>query len=303
MTATVITTRALAPLPTRILIAFAEFMGPFLFGTAVAHTIGSEIANPAELQLDSLFAALGSAILWNIFAWKTGLPTSSSHAIIGGLIGAVVFHNGWGAIHADGILKVIASLLLSPLVSFIAGYLLTRFVYWAAQNARPSINQFFRQGQIVTSIALAFSHGGNDAQKTMGLVTMALIITGLQTDFVVPTWVKLACAFAIASGTAIGNKRLTRKIGQKFYKVRPINGFDAQVASTAVILTASLLGGPVSTSQVVSSAILGAGASERWGKVRWHIGGEILIAWLVTIPANILVAMGLSWLLHFLPVF
>jgi PiT family inorganic phosphate transporter len=300
MVATVISSHSLSPAMARSLIAVAEFMGPFLFGTAVAHTIGSEIADPANLNLNVLFAALISAIVWNIIAWLLGFPTSSSHALIGGLIGAVAFTRGWGAIHQAGVLKVVAALLLAPVAGFIAGFLLTRLVYWLAQSARPSINGLFRRGQVVTSAALALSHGANDAQKTMGLITMALVIINYQKDFIVPLWVKAICALAIALGTAVGNWRLIRKLGGKFYKIRPVHGFNAQVASAGVILTASLLGGPVSTTQVVSSSIMGVGASERLGKVRWQVAGEILIAWLVTIPVNILLAMAISRAMQFI---
>jgi inorganic phosphate transporter, PiT family len=297
MVATVISSRALRPSFARVLIAIAEFMGPFLFGTAVAHTIGSEIVDPSILNINVLFAALISAILWNVVAWLLGFPTSSSHAIIGGLIGATVFYVGWNVIHLAGVIKVFVSLLLSPLVGFLAGFILTKLVYWLAQESRPSINWFFKRGQVVTSATLALSYGGNDAQKTMGLITMALVATRIQSTFVVPTWVKLICAIAIALGTVVGNWRLIRKLGGKFYKIRPVNGFNAQAASAAVVIGASLLGGPVSTTQVVSSSIMGVGASERWGKVRWNTAGEIALAWLVTIPVNILLANGISWLI------
>jgi PiT family inorganic phosphate transporter len=221
---------------------------------------------------------------------------------MGGFIGAVIVGAGWGAIQLSGLEKILIALFTSPIVGFIIGYLILRITIIFSWNASPRINQFFRQSQVLTALALALSHGTNDAQKTMGIITLALVTDGFLTVFKVPTWVILACATMIALGTALGGWKLIRTLGGKIFKIRPVDGFASQLASAAVILAASLVGGPVSTTQVVSSAILGVGTGERANKVRWGVAQEIVVAWLLTIPATALVAAGFYWLLgQFLP--
>jgi PiT family inorganic phosphate transporter len=193
-------------------------------------------------------------------------------------------------------------LFISPILGFLIGYLFTKVIFFLARGANPKINWFFRRTQIITGIALAFSHGTNDAQKTMGVITLALLITGYLKAFTVPFWVIVICAGAIAMGTALGGWRLIKTLGGKFYKIRPVHGFAVQMTSAFVILGASLVGGPVSTTQVVSSAIMGVGSAERVSKVRWGVGGEIVLAWIVTIPATALVAAGTYWLILNAPV-
>jgi PiT family inorganic phosphate transporter len=196
----------------------------------------------------------------------------------------------------SGLEKVLIALFISPIIGLVLGYLLTRLVFFLARGASPRINWFFKRSQIITAIALGLSHGTNDAQKTMGVITLGLVTTGYLTQFQVPTWVIALSAGAIALGTAFGGWRLIRTLGGKFYKIRPVHGFSIQVTSAAVILGASLVGGPVSTTQVVSSAIMGVGSAERLSKVRWGVAGNIAVAWVVTIPATALVAAGLYWL-------
>jgi PiT family inorganic phosphate transporter len=217
--------------------------------------------------------------------------------MIGGLIGAVVMGAGWNAIQLSGLEKVLITLFASPIIGFLVGFLILRITYLLSWNATPRINGFFRQSQIFTSLALALSHGTNDAQKTMGIITLALVTSGFIPTFIVPRWVILACATMIALGTWFGGWKLIRTLGGKFYRIRPVDGFASQLASAGVILTASLIGGPVSTTQVVSSAIMGVGAAERANKVRWGVAQEIATAWLLTIPATALVAAGLYALL------
>jgi PiT family inorganic phosphate transporter len=294
--ATVISSRALPPRTALLMTAVAEFCGPFIFGVAVATTIGHDLIRPGALTMQALFAALLSAILWNVITWWAGIPSSSSHALIGGIIGAVGAEAGLLAINPRGLGKVLLALFISPIIGLVAGYLFTKLVFWLARGASPRINWFFKRSQIFTSLALALSHGTNDAQKTMGIIALGLVTAGHLSHFHVPVWVIALSAGAIAVGTAFGGWRLIRTLGGKFYRIRPVHGFSAQLTSASVILGASLLGGPVSTTQVVSSTIVGAGSAERLNKVRWGVAGNIATAWLLTIPCTALMAAGLYWL-------
>ncbi len=282
--ATMIASRALSGRQALTITAIAEFIGPFLFGVAVATTIGNEVLSDHTLKLSVILAALCASIVWNLITWRWGIPASSSHALIGGLIGAGILEGGVEVIKWSGLVKVLAALTFSPFVGLVAGYLAMKLVLFLARGATPAISTVFKRSQIVTALALALSHGTNDAQKTMGVITMGLVTAGVLTEFQVPTAVIALSAAAIALGTATGGWRLIRTLGGKFYKVRPVHGFTTQMASAGVILGAALLGGPVSTTQVVSSAIMGVGAAERLSKVRWGVGGHIVMAWLTTIP-------------------
>ena len=293
--ATMISSRAFRPPVAMTVTAVAEFSGPFIFGVAVAKTIGKDLVAPGAINLLVIVVALGAACLWSLFTWRLGLPSSSSHALVGGLVGATLVGAGWHAIQLAGFFKVLLSLFAAPILGLTVGYLLTRLVLLLARSATPGINRFFKSSQLVTAVALAFSHGTNDAQKSMGIITLGLVASGYLSVFVVPLWVIVACSGLIALGTALGDWRLIKTLGAKFYKIRPVDGFNAQLTSAIVILGASLLGGPVSTTQVVSSAIVGVGSAERLSRVRWGVVGEILLAWLFTIPASGLAAAGLYW--------
>jgi len=295
--ATMIASRAFRPNTALGLTAVANFLGPFLFGVAVATTIGEEVAQSDALNLDVLIACLFGAIVWNLLTWFLGIPSSSSHALIGGMVGAVLAGAGVGAIKLHGLEKVVIALFTSPLLGFACGFLLTRLIYFLIRNATPNINEFFKRGQLVTALGMAFSHGTNDAQKTMGIITLSLLIGGYIDSFKVPMWVIALSAGAIALGTALGGWKLIRTLGGRFYKIRPIHSFSTQMTSSIVILGASILGLPVSTSQVVSSAIIGVGSSESFGKVRWSVAEEIVMAWFITIPASALVSAGLYWVI------
>ena len=297
--ATMISSRAFPPSTALGMTAVAEFLGPFLFGITVAKTIGSDIVDSRLLTLDTLIACLIGAVIWNLLTWFFGIPSSSSHALIGGLAGAVFVSVGLGVIKIQGLYIVLIALFVSPLIGFIVGFIVLRIIYFLAKNATPRINDLFRNGQFFTAIGLAFSHGTNDAQKTMGIITLSLIIGGQLSNFIVPFWVILLSASIMALGTALGGWRLIRTLGGKFYKIRPVHSFATQMTSAVVILTASLVGLPVSTTQVVSSAIIGVGASERFGKVRWGVAGDILTAWIVTIPASALLSACVYWLIFF----
>jgi PiT family inorganic phosphate transporter len=295
--ATMIASRAFRPNTALALTAVAEFLGPFLFGVTVARTIGDEVAQSTALNLDVIVACLVGAIAWNILTWFFGIPSSSSHALIGGMVGAVMAGAGFGAIKLHGLEKVLIALFTSPLIGFAAGFVITRLIYFLVRNATPDVNLFFKNGQFVTALGMAFSHGTNDAQKTMGIITLSLVIGGYITEFRVPFWVIGISAMAIALGTALGGWRLIRTLGGKFYKIRPVHSFSTQLTSGIVILTASAFGLPVSTSQVVSSAIIGVGSSERLGKIRWSVAEEIVTAWFITIPASALFSAGIYWLI------
>jgi PiT family inorganic phosphate transporter len=295
--ATMISSRAFSPRVALGMTAVAEFSGPLIFGVAVANTIGHEIVDPATISIPIVLAALLSAILWDLLTWFLGFPSSSSHALVGGILGAVVVGAGWREIELPGLEKVLIALFTSPLVGFAAGFILLKVIVALSWNATPRINQWFKRSQVVTGLALALSHGTNDSQKTMGIITLALVTAGYLRVFAVPLWVILLCATMIASGTAVGGWRLIRTLGGKIFKIRPLEGFTAQLASASVIITASLFGGPVSTTQVVSSAIMGTGTAERANKVRWGVAQEIALAWLLTIPASAAMAAGLYWIL------
>lgn len=285
--ATAISSRALRPRVALWMTAAAEFAAPFLFGVAVATTVGSGLVLPTAVTTLVVVSGVMAAIVWNIITWFIGMPSSSSHALVGGLIGAAIFSEGFQVIQLDGLGIILLALLLSPLLGLIFGFLVMRTVLLSFRNAGPSVNTLFKRFQIATAIGLALSHGSNDAQKTMGIITLGLVSAGVQETFFVPFWVIFVSAAAIALGTATGGWRLIRTLGGRIYKIRPVDAFSSQAASGSVILTAALLGGPVSTTHVVSSAIMGVGAADRISKVRWEVGKEMAITWIVTIPTTI----------------
>jgi len=298
--ATVISTRAMRPRLALWMAAIANGVGPLLFGVAVAETIGHEVVAERAVTLPVVYAALLAAILWNVITLKLGIPSSTSHALIGGMVGPVLAGYGSGAILANGLLKVLLTLFLSPILGMIAGYWIIKLCFFLARGATPRINVWFQRGQILTAAMLALSHGTNDAQKTMGVIALGLVATGHMATFHIPLWVILASAVAMGAGTLCGGWSLIRTLGTGFYRLRPVHGFSAQIASSAVILGAALLGGPVSTTHVVSSAIVGAGSAERVQKVRWGVVNSIVVSWLLTIPAAAALGALLYTLIHYL---
>jgi len=300
--ATVIASRAMQPISAVVVVGFFEFLGPLLGGTAVANTIGKFVdlsGLPGELSLTVLVSGLAGAIFWNLFTWWKGIPSSSSHALIGGLIGAVVLavgteHVAWGFSelahgHLTGVMKVILALLLSPVIGFGVGFLLHTVARYAFRTAHPRLNRSLRLGQYLTAAGLAFSHGANDAQKSMGILTLVLLLGGFIPTFEVPYWVMLACATALTLGILSGGWRIVRTVGFSIYKVRPLHALNSQLTSAGVIFTASLFGAPVSTTHVVATSIMGIGASEHPRSVRWGKARAIVTTWLITIPAAALV--------------
>ncbi|MBL8405665.1 MAG: inorganic phosphate transporter [Dechloromonas sp.] len=309
--ATVIASRAMTPAQAVIVVGVFEFLGPLLGGTAVANTIGKFVVLDGVLpilSLSILLCGLIGAIAWNLATWYFGIPSSSSHALVGGLIGAIVVSVGadhvlWGfgqlaSGHLTGIVKVLAALVLSPLIGFWVGFLIHRLLHALLMAANPAANARLRGLQFVTAAGLAFSHGANDAQKSMGILTLVLLLGGFIPSFEVPFWVMLACASAITLGILSGGWRIVRTLGFAIYRVRPIHALGSQLTSAAVIMAASVAGAPVSTTHVVATSIMGIGASERPRAVRWAKAKDIATTWLITIPGAALVAIQAYALVH-----
>ncbi|MFA6002751.1 MAG: inorganic phosphate transporter [Elusimicrobiota bacterium] len=296
--ATMISTRAFQPETALVIAASAEFLGPFLFGTAVAKTIGQGLIHPGDATIGVIFSALIGAITWNIITWYFGLPSSSSHSLIGGLSGAVIAAFGVSHLNVHGFAIVVVVLFTSPLIGLGAGYWLQKILVFLSRGFTPRINEAYKRMQVVSAVSLALSHGTNDAQKSMGIITMTLVSVGYLQDFKVPAWAIVACAAAMSLGTAVGGWRIIKTVGDKIYRLRPINGFAAQTASAVVIMSAALLGGPVSTTHVVSSAIAGVGSAERIKAVRWNMAFDIALTWIITIPASAAVAAGAYFFIH-----
>ena len=313
MLATIVASRATTPIQAAVLVSFFTFLGPILGGTAVANTIGNFV-DVTDLEtiasLTVVLAGLAGAIAWNLLTWWLGLPASSSQALVGGLVGAVAVAAGpehvvWGFAAAatgqlTGVTKVLGALLISPVLGFLFGWVIHRIMSLALRGAPPTANRYLRGFQWLTTAALAFSHGTNDAQKGMGIIAMLLVLGGVNTEFYVPLWVIVASATAITLGTLAGGWRIVRTLGFGIYKVRPIHALDAQLTSAGVILTASAIGGPVSTTQVVSTSIMGIGASERPKSVRWGTAKEIVGTWLITMPGAAVVSIGIYLLIQML---
>ncbi len=286
----VIASRAMRPRLALYLVAFAELIAPFLFGSAVARSITTGLLNTQVITLDAIVIAMVAAVMWSVFCWWRGIPSSSTHALIGGLVGATLVINGPGAIHMSGLLFVLLPLVLAPVVGLIAGWILMSVLLFTFSGASPKINGLFRKVQVGAAFLLAMSNSANDAHKSMGIITLGLILTGRATPSTVPIWVLAACAAAISLGASRGDWRQIRNLGGKVYRIRPLNALASQAASTAVVVAASAFGMPVSTSHIISTALMGAGASERINKVRWHVASEMATAWVLTIPATIAVA-------------
>jgi len=295
---TPIASRALSPIQAVAIVAVFEFLGPILGGTAVANTIGKlvDLEDVASvLSVSIILCGLFGAVFWNLLTARLGIPSSSSHALVGGLAGAVLVgvgadHMMWSmeqlsAGHLTGVVKVLLALILSPLVVFWLGFFVHRLVFFLARGAKPSVNRFFRQIQLLSCAGLAFSHGANDAQKSMGIITLVLLSGGVLDEFKVPFWVILSCAAAITLGILSGSWRIARTVGLGVFKVRPIHAFGVQLTSAAVIFGGSMVGAPVSSTHVVNSSLLGIAASERPKAVRWAKAKELFSTWLITIPA------------------
>jgi PiT family inorganic phosphate transporter len=296
--ATSVGTRALTPRPAVAIAAVMNFAGIFQT-TAVASTVGKGLIDTSLATQQALLAALAGAITWNLITWYFGLPSSSSHALFGGLIGAALVKSGSKGVLWHGVAhKVAIPALVAPAIAFASAFVLLIVLYWSFKWVTPGVgNRGFRLGQIASGAWVSFNHGANDAQKTMGVIALALVLHrhGDAGKLPIPLWVKLVAGFAIAAGTYVGGWRIIRTLSQRIYSMEPVQGFAAQTTAGATIYLATHFGYPLSTTHVISGSVLGAGATKRLSAVRWGVAGNILIAWVLTIPAAALVAAALYW--------
>lgn len=301
--ATSVSTRVLSMRAAVIMSAIANLLGAFI-SEKVAQTIGDGIVTPSLISPSVIIIAIIGAILWDLLTWYYGIPSSSSHALIGSLIGAaIVYQTSFKVVNWIGFLtKVIIPLIASPIIGFIFGYAFMILLQWVLRKARPSnVTKFFSKAQIVSAMFMALNHGGNDAQKSMGIITMSLVSGGLISHFYVPIWVKAACAVSMALGTSVGGYRIIKTMGMNMAKLAPVNGFAAETGAAAVIFSATMLfHAPVSTTQIISTSIMGVAASKRVSSVRWMVAKNILMAWIVTIPACAIISGIISLLLKLL---
>ncbi len=299
LAAPAISTRAISRSRALLVAALAQFLGPFLFGTAVARAISVGLISSPSLPIEAVVAALMAAVAWIGVTGLTGIPSSSSHALVGGLIGAALAAAGWGGLRMDGVVRILVALTISPPLGLLLGYLAVRLALWLTREARPSVNETFRRGQIPALALLALSHGTSDGPKSMGMLVLALMAAGRLTTFDIPLWIKLACMTAFSLGTLLAGWRQMRTVGGRIFHMRAVHGFSALAGGAVVVLGSGLLGGPISTTQVIASSVMGAGAGERVNQVRWLILRDLLVAWVLTVPAASLLAAVTFFVLIF----
>jgi inorganic phosphate transporter, PiT family len=294
--ATSVSTRALSPRMAVLTAAIANLAGAFVT-TAVAKTVGKGIIDINLATEKTVLAALIGAIVWNLITWRLGLPSSSSHALIGGLVGAALVQSGSKGVEWHGIAHNVAiPAVVAPVIAFAGAFLLLLAIYWLFVRITPGVgNRTFRLGQLASGTWMAFTHGANDAQKTMGVIALALFESGHISHFYIPTWVIVAAGLAIGAGTYVGGWRIMRTLGQRVFSIEPASGFAAQTTAGATIYLATRFGYPLSTTHVISGAVMGAGATQRFSAVRWGVAGNIVFAWILTIPAAGLVAAACYW--------
>ncbi len=298
--ATTVVTRALSPTVAIVMSAVLNFVGAMV-STGVAKTIGGEIVrSPSMVDSVVLLAALTAAILWNLFTWWVGLPSSSSHALIGGVLGAVVISYGFGAIDGHGVLTIAAGLVFSPIVAMLFGYVFMTVLYMLLRKVNQTrVNAVANKIQIASAALMAFSHGSNDAQKSMGIITLAMLSGGYITELEVPDLVKLACALAMATGTSVGGWKIIRTVGNKIFRMQPIHGLASELNSALTIFTATMLHMPVSTTHVVTGSVLGVGWAKRFHAVHWNVAYQMVSAWVMTIPCTAAVGAGVYLLFSY----
>jgi inorganic phosphate transporter, PiT family len=298
--ATMIATDAMTPRRAIILSTLAQLVGPFLFGIAVASAVGSEVVEVKGITPMILCAALSATVYWMILSWRFSIPSSSTHALIGGLVGAVVVALGPSAIHANGLFKILLGLSLTAPLGFLGGFLVTRICRWLVRSSTPRADRQFNRGQYVASLFLGLAIGSNNAQNAMGITALGLVATGVLPSFEVPVWVIVVSAVCLAMGNLVGGMRLIRSVGSQFFPIRPVHGFGAEVSSVAVITVSAIVGGNVSTTHVTSMSIIGAGSAERLSMIQWSFVRKVLFTWAVTIPTTALLA-GLFYVaFHFI---
>jgi PiT family inorganic phosphate transporter len=297
--ATVVSTGVLKPGQAVLFAAFFNFIAIFVFKLSVAATVGKGIVQPGVVDVHVVFGALAGAITWNIVTWWYGIPSSSSHALIGGIVGAVIAKAGASVLIASGVLKTVLFIFVSPMLGFLLGSMMMVIVAWAFRRATPSkVDRWFRRLQLVSAGAYSLGHGGNDAQKTIGIIWLLLIATGYSStaDASPPTWAIVSCYVAIALGTMFGGWRIVKTMGQKITKLKPVGGFCAETGGAMTLFLATALGIPVSTTHTITGAIVGVGATRSASAVRWGVAGNIVWAWIFTIPASAFVAAVAYWI-------
>ncbi len=296
--ATVVSTGVLRPTQAVLFAAFFNFVAIFVFHLSVAATVGKGIVQPGVVDTHVVFGALVGAITWNVVTWYYGIPSSSSHALIGGIVGAVIAKSGTGALLATGVGKTVLFIFVSPTLGFLLGSLMMVLVARTFRRAAPlKVDRWFRRLQLVSAGAYSLGHGGNDAQKTIGIIWMLLIATGYTAagESSPPTWVIVSCYVAIAAGTMFGGWRIVKTMGQKITKLKPVGGFCAETGGAMTLFLATALGIPVSTTHTITGAIVGVGSTQRASAVRWGVAGNIIWAWILTIPASAFVAALAYW--------
>ena len=297
--ATVVSTGVLKPTQAVVFAAFFNVIAIFVFHLSVAATVGKGIVQPGIVDTHVVFGALVGAITWNVITWYYGIPSSSSHALIGGIVGSVMAKSGAGALIAGGILKTVAFIFISPLLGFLLGSIMMVIVAWTFRRFRPSkIDKWFRRLQLISAGAYSLGHGGNDAQKTIGIIWLLLIATGYtaSSDAAPPLWVIISCYMAIGMGTMFGGWRIVKTMGQKITKLKPVGGFCAETGGALTLFIATAMGVPVSTTHTITGAIVGVGSTQRASAVRWGVAGNIVWAWILTIPASAFVAAIAYWI-------
>ena len=296
--ATVVSTGVLKPTQAVVFAAFFNVVAYFVFHLSVAATVGKGIVQPGVVDVNVVFGALAGAITWNVVTWYYGIPSSSSHALIGGIVGAALAKAGWSVLIAGGILKTVLFIFVSPLLGFLLGSLMMVLVAWVFRRTGPrKVDKWFRRLQLLSAGAYSLGHGGNDAQKTIGIIWMLLIATGhaAASDAAPPLWTIVICYMAIGLGTMFGGWRIVKTMGQKITKLKPVGGFCAETGGALTLFLATALGIPVSTTHTITGAIVGVGSTQRAAAVRWGVAGNIIWAWALTIPASALVAALAYW--------
>jgi len=296
--ATIVSTRVLTPRQAVVWAAFFNFIAFLFLGLHVANTVGKGIVDAGVIDPNIILGTLVGACAWDVITWYLGLPTSSSHALIGGMVGAALVKAGPDALVAKGIVKTVSFIFVSPMVGLALGLAIGVAVYWVFRRSTPgSVDHLFRKGQLVSAALYSLGHGGNDAQKTMGIIAVLLFSAGLLGDtFYVPFWVVISCQAAIALGTMFGGWRIVKTMGQKIAKLKPVDGFCAETGAAVTLFLSTLLGVPVSTTHTITGAIMGVGSLRRMSAVRWGVAGRIVWAWILTIPGAAVISAGTYWL-------
>jgi PiT family inorganic phosphate transporter len=300
--ATIVSTKVLSPVAAVSMAAFFNFIAFTVFPLKVATTIGKGVINPDVIDLTVIASALIAAICWNLLTWRLGLPSSSSHTLVGGLVGAAVASSGWGSVVVSGVLKIVAFIFIAPLIGMLMSFFISAIVIYLSRNQSPlGVDKHFRRLQLLSAAAFSLGHGGNDAQKSMGIIWVALVVTGFSTtEDEIALWIILSCQAAIALGTLTGGWRIVKTMGQKITKLKPFEGFCAETAGAITLFGATHFGIPVSTTHTITGAIIGAGARKGVSAVKWGVTGNIFWSWILTIPVSGIVGAIIYYIFNFI---